>query len=57
MKEWLDEAKAKGIPKVFITFHYPVFARAGLGPEFVAFIVWWSFLVGHVLVNIMGFEA
>ena len=23
MKEWLDEAKAKGIPKVFITFHYP----------------------------------
>lgn len=32
MKEWLDEAKAKGIPKVFITFHYPVFARAGLGP-------------------------
>ena len=32
MKEWLDEAKAKGIPRVFITFHYPVFARAGLGP-------------------------
>lgn len=32
MKEWLDEAKAKGIPKVFIVFHYPVFARAGLGP-------------------------
>jgi hypothetical protein len=32
MKEWLDEAKAKRIPKVFITFHYPVFARAGLGP-------------------------
>jgi hypothetical protein len=32
MKEWLDEAKAKGIPKVFIIFHYPVFARAGLGP-------------------------
>jgi hypothetical protein len=32
MKEWLDEAKAKAIPKVFITFHYPVFARAGLGP-------------------------
>jgi hypothetical protein len=30
MKEWLDEARAKGIPKVFITFHYPVFARAGL---------------------------
>jgi hypothetical protein len=32
MKEWLDEAKGKGMPKVFITFHYPVFARAGLGP-------------------------
>jgi hypothetical protein len=32
MKEWLDEAKAKAIPKVFITFQYPVFARAGLGP-------------------------
>ncbi len=32
MKEWLDEAKAKGIPKVFIIFHYPVFCRAGLGP-------------------------
>jgi hypothetical protein len=32
IKEWLDEAKAKGIPRVFITFHYPVFARAGLGP-------------------------
>jgi hypothetical protein len=32
MKEWLDGAKAKGIPKVFIIFHYPVFARAGLGP-------------------------
>jgi hypothetical protein len=32
MKEWLDEAKAKRMPKVFITFHYPVFARAGLGP-------------------------
>ena len=23
----------------------------------VAFVVWWSFLVGHVLVNIMGFES
>jgi predicted phosphohydrolase len=32
MKEWLDEAKSKGIPKVFIIFHYPVFARAGMGP-------------------------
>ena len=32
LKQWLDEAKAKGIGKVFITFHYPVFARSGLGP-------------------------
>src|SRR3954464_11764026 len=28
----IDDAKAKGIDKVFITFHYPVFARSGLGP-------------------------
>ena len=27
----MDEAKAKGIRKVFITFHFPVFARAGFG--------------------------
>ena len=26
------EAKSKGIKKAFITFHYPVFARSGLGP-------------------------
>jgi len=32
MKQWLDEAKAKGIKQAFITFHYPVFARSGLGP-------------------------
>jgi len=32
MQQWLDEAKAKGIKKVFVTFHYPVFARSGLGP-------------------------
>ena len=32
MQQWLDEAKAKGIKKAFITFHYPVFARSGLGP-------------------------
>jgi Calcineurin-like phosphoesterase len=32
MQQWLDEAKAKGIRKAFITFHYPVFARSGLGP-------------------------
>ena len=32
LQEWLDEAKAKGIKKTFIAFHYPVFARSGLGP-------------------------
>ena len=32
LRQWLDEAKAQGIPKTFITFHYPVFCRAGLGP-------------------------
>ena len=32
MQTWLDEAKAKGIQKTFITFHYPVFCRSGLGP-------------------------
>jgi predicted phosphohydrolase len=32
LKRWLDEANAQGIKKVFITFHYPVFARSGLGP-------------------------
>jgi hypothetical protein len=32
MRQWLDEAKANGTRKTFITFHYPVFARAGLGP-------------------------
>jgi hypothetical protein len=32
LREWLDDAKAKGIKKAFITFHYPVFCRAGLGP-------------------------
>jgi hypothetical protein len=30
--KWLDEAKAKGSRKVFITFHNPVFARSGMGP-------------------------
>lgn len=29
--KWMDEAKASGIRKVFLTFHYPVFARSGLG--------------------------
>ena len=32
LKQWLDEAKAQGIGKAFIVFHYPVFARSGLGP-------------------------
>jgi len=32
LQQWMDEAKAKGIKKTFIAFHYPVFARAGLGP-------------------------
>jgi hypothetical protein len=31
MKTWLNEAKAKGIKKIFISFHSPVFARAGFG--------------------------
>src|SRR5262245_12858319 len=31
MKEWLDQAKAKGIKKAFIVFHYPVFCRSGFG--------------------------
>jgi len=31
LQQWMDEAKAKGIKKVFITFHYPVFARSGFG--------------------------
>jgi predicted phosphohydrolase len=32
LRVWLDEAKAKGIKKVFIAFHAPAFARSGLGP-------------------------
>jgi predicted phosphohydrolase len=32
LQKWLDEAKAKGIKKAFVVFHYPVFCRAGLGP-------------------------
>src|SRR5271163_831352 len=32
LQQWLDEAKAKGIRKAFIIFHYPVFCRASLGP-------------------------
>jgi hypothetical protein len=32
MKLWLDDAKSKGIRKVFIAFHAPAFARSGMGP-------------------------
>jgi len=32
LQQWMNEAKGKGIGKAFITFHYPVFARSGLGP-------------------------
>jgi Calcineurin-like phosphoesterase len=32
LKKWLDEAKSSGIKKVFISFHAPVFCRAGMGP-------------------------
>ena len=31
LKEWLDDAKTKGIKKAFIVFHNPVFARSGMG--------------------------
>jgi hypothetical protein len=32
LRVWLDEAKAKGTKKVFITFHAPTFCRSGMGP-------------------------
>src|SRR5262245_25086782 len=32
LKTWLDEAKASGIRKVFISLHNPIFARSGMGP-------------------------
>jgi hypothetical protein len=32
LKGWLDEAKAAGTRKVFISFHAPAFCRAGMGP-------------------------
>ena len=32
LRQWLDEAKAAGTKKVFLTFHNPVFCRSGLGP-------------------------
>ena len=31
MQKWLDEAKAQGTKKVFISFHSPVFCRSGMG--------------------------
>ena len=31
LKQWLDEAKAAGTRKVFVSFHAPVFCRAGMG--------------------------
>jgi len=31
LRTWLDETKAAGIRKVFVSFHAPVFCRAGLG--------------------------
>jgi hypothetical protein len=31
LRQWLDEAKAAGIRKVFVTFHNPVFCRSGMG--------------------------
>ena len=32
LAQWLDEAKAAGIRKVFVSFHNPVFCRSGMGP-------------------------
>jgi hypothetical protein len=32
LMQWLDEAKAAGTRKVFITFHAPAFCRSGMGP-------------------------
>src|SRR6516164_3035099 len=32
LKAWLDEAKAAGTRKVFISFHCPAFCRSGMGP-------------------------
>ena len=31
LKQWLDEAKAAGTKKVFISFHAPAFCRSGMG--------------------------
>jgi len=32
LKIWLDDAKAAGTRKVFISFHAPAFCRSGMGP-------------------------
>lgn len=32
LKKWLDEAKAGGIRKVFVSFHAPAFCRSSVGP-------------------------
>jgi hypothetical protein len=32
LRTWMDDAKAKGIKKVFISFHAPAFCRSGMGP-------------------------
>ncbi len=32
LQAWMDDAKAKGIKKVFISFHNPTFCRSGMGP-------------------------
>jgi hypothetical protein len=32
LQQWLDEAKANGTKKVFISFHAPAFCRAGMDP-------------------------
>jgi hypothetical protein len=47
------------LPGYWVVWHGPRseasdFTRLAL-TSFFAFVVWWSFLVGHVLVNIMGF--
>jgi Calcineurin-like phosphoesterase len=32
LRQWLDQAKAAGTRKVFISFHAPAFCRSGMGP-------------------------
>jgi len=32
LQTWMDDAKAKGIKKVFISFHAPAYCRSGMGP-------------------------